>query len=219
MADEDGDVRMENGQQQERMPTVEEFRQLQQQLQQQQQELQEVRRRNQPENVDNIPRPEGPTSELLRCEKAMSMMPKYSRTTPWRQYVYEWESWVSAFRIEQAGDKFIKNAMILSMKGQAQDAIRAHRAGSATFNQNVTWRDYAVAIESIFAPKAESQLAKQEFKGYKQNATEDMTSYFQTKWALFKVAYPGDYSPFDIFHEELIKGICNKEVTGNVANL
>ena len=217
MANPNGDVQMdEQLQNVDQLPTAAQWRQLQARLNQQTEELNRIRAQAQAQQQappnNNVHRPEGTPQELLRCEKAMSTMPKYARTTPWRQYVLEFQSWIQAYRIENAGDNFIKNAIVMSMKGQAQDIIVAHRAGSATFQNNVTWRDYANAIEGIFAPKAESQLAKQEFRSYKQGPKEDMTSYFQTKRALFNTAYPNNTGPFDTFHEEVIKGICSREV-------
>ena len=96
------------------------------------------------------------------------------------------------------------------MRGQVQDMINLHR--QRTFENHLTWRDYAVAIEGIFAPPAESQLAKQEFKAYNQTPTEDISSYLSTKRALFEVAYPHNNGNFDSLLDEVIKGICNREV-------
>ena len=109
------------------------------------------------------------------------------------------------------GDDFIKDAMVWSMRGQAMDMIHPHRSGSATYMNNVTWRAFARAIEHIFAPRAESQLAKQEFKTYKQGQTEDISSYLATKRALFDVAYTRN-GPFDTLLDEVISGIINNEV-------
>ena len=160
----------------------------------------------------NVPAPRGNENQLLRCQKLMSQCPKYNRTTPWRQFVFEFRSWIEAFNITEAGDEFIKNAIVWAMRGQAQDMINLHREGTRTYTENVTWRDYAGAIEMIFAPRAESQLAKQEFKSYKQGNTEDMSSYLATKRALYEVAYPNNTGNFDTLFDEVINGIVNREV-------
>jgi len=160
----------------------------------------------------NVPAPRGNDNQLLRCQKLMSQCPKYNRTTPWRQFVFEFKSWIEAFNIIEAGDEFIKNAIVWAMRGQAQDMINLHREGTPTYTNNVTWRDYAAAIERIFAPRAESQLAKQEFKSYKQGNTEDISSYLATKRALHDVAYPNNTGNFDNLFDEVINGIVNREV-------
>ena len=159
----------------------------------------------------DVPAPRGNAYQLQRGQKLVHQCPKYARKRPWRQYVCEFFSWVETFEIYQCGDEFIKDTMVWSMKGQAMDMIHPHRAGSVTYANNPTWRSYARAVEHIFAPKAESQLAKQEFKTYRQGQTEDISSYLATKRALFDVAY-GQFGPFDTLLDEVINGIINKEV-------
>ena len=159
----------------------------------------------------DVPAPRGNAFTLQRGQKLVHQCPKYARKHPWRQYVCEFFSWVETFEIYECGDEFIKDTMVWSMKGQAMDMIHPHRAGSATYANNPTWRGYARAVEHIFAPKAESQLAKQEFKTYRQGQTEDISSYLATKRALFDVAY-GQFGPFDTLLDEVINGIINKEV-------
>ena len=159
----------------------------------------------------DVPAPRGNAFTLQRGQKLVHQCPKYARKRPWRQYVCEFFSWVETFEIYECGDEFIKDTMVWSMKGQAMDMIHPHRAGSATYANNPTWRGYARAVEHIFAPKAESQLAKQEFKTYRQGQTEDISSYLATKRALFDVAY-GQFGPFDTLLDEVINGIINKEV-------
>ena len=160
---------------------------------------------------DDVVAPRGNAFQLQRGQKVMNHCPKYARKRPWRQYVCEFYSWVECFSLYLVGDDFIKDAMVWSMRGQAMDMIHPHRSGSATYMNNVTWRAYAIAIESIFAPRAESQLAKQEFKTYKQAQTEDISSYLATKRALFDVAYTRE-GPFDTLLDEVINGMVNNEV-------
>ena len=160
---------------------------------------------------DDVPAPRGNAFQQQRGQKVMNHCPKYARKRPWRQYVCEFHSWVECFSLYLVGDDFIKDAMVWSMRGQAMDMIHPHRSGSATYMNNVTWRAFARAIEHIFAPRAESQLAKQEFKTYRQGQTEDISSYLATKRALFDVAYTRN-GPFDTLLDEVISGIINNEV-------
>ena len=163
------------------------------------------------QRADN-PLPRGTDAQMRDGKHSVRSCPKYDRKVPWRQFVYEFKSWVETFDIEQCGDEFIKNTLVWAMKGQAQDMISCHRRGTETFRKNVTWLSYARAIESIFAPPAESQLAKQEFKAYRQRQTEDISSYLSTKRALHDVAYPNKNGNFDNLLDAVIEGIYNKEV-------
>ena len=162
--------------------------------------------------LHNVPAPVATPWQLARGQKLMNQCPRYARKKPWRQFVGEFEAWVNIFSIWQCGDQFIKDALVWAMKGQAQDMVSLHNRGTPTYNDAVTWRDYAIRLEALFSPRAESQLAKQEFKGYKQGQTEDISSYLATKQALFKVAFPGTTGSFDTLLEETINGIMNKEV-------
>ena len=66
------------------------------------------------------------------------------------------------------GHDFIKKALVGAMVGQAQDMMTLHRTGTPTFNNSATWEAYAQALQGVLASEAESQLAKEEYKNYKQ---------------------------------------------------
>ena len=162
--------------------------------------------------VENVPAAAGSAEEIRRGQNLMSCLPRYDRKTPWRSFCWEFNNWVRAFEIHKCGDVFIKNALIYAMRGSALEMIACHSQNSETYQKNVTWRDYAAAIEMVFAPRAESQLAKQEFKSFKQAPMDDISSYLATKCNLFEIAYPGGTGSFDNLLEEVIDGICNREV-------
>jgi hypothetical protein len=156
--------------------------------------------------------PQGTPQELRDGRRALAGLPRYDRKKPWRTFVNEFISWLEMNDIYACGDDFIKKALVGAMIGQAQDMMVLHRSGTPTFNNSATWRRYAQAIERIFAPPSESQLAKQEFKNYKQRATEDVSSYLSNKRALHNVAYQDGAGNFDNLLDEVINGLCNKEV-------
>ena len=160
----------------------------------------------------NEPIARGNDQQMRQGHSDIKMCPKYDRKIPWRQFVFEFRSWITTFEIERCGDEFIKNTLVWAMRGPAQDMINLHRQGTPTFRRNVTWRNYAAAIEQVFAPQAESKLAKQEFKTYHQRSTEDISTYLSTKRALYDVAYPHGTGNFDNLLDEIIAGIYNKEV-------
>ena len=110
------------------------------------------------------------------------------------------------------GHDFIKKAMVGAMMGQAQDMMVLHRTGTPTFVNNATWEAYAHAIQGVFAPEAESQLAKEEYKNYKQKSDQDISSYISTKRALHAMAFQNEVANFSTHLDEVIKGIYNGEV-------
>ena len=180
---------------------------------QQQQQAQVARAPN--VRDDNIAADDGDEDQMKMGRHALRGLPKYDRKTPWRTFIQEFRSWVEMNDLYFCGDTFLKNALIGAMKGQAMDMANLHRRGSTTYANARTWRDYVVALEKIFAPPAESQLAKEEFKNYKQKPMEDVSSYLATKRALWEVAYYQDgraIGNFDNYLDEVILGLCNKEV-------
>ena len=64
----------------------------------------------------------------------------------------------------------------------------------------------------MFAPEAESQLAKEEYKNYKQKADQDITSYISTKRALHAMAFQNEVANFSNHLDEVIKGINSNTV-------
>jgi len=85
---------------------------------------------------------QGNDVEIARCQKMLCSVPRFARASPWRTFVFEFQSWIRAFNIERAGDAFIKNALIYSMRGPALEMIACHGEGSPTYLNNVTWREY-----------------------------------------------------------------------------
>ena len=164
---------------------------------------------------DNIAAPPGDAEQMKMGRHALRALPRYDRKTPWRTFICEFKSWVEMNDLYTCGDEFLKNALVGAMKGQAMDMVNLHRRGYPTYTNARTWRDYVYALEHIFAPPAESQLAKEEFKNYKQKPMEDVSSYLATKRSLWEVAYYQNGQStgnFDNYLDEIILGLCNKEV-------
>ena len=156
---------------------------------------------------------EQPDPQRLRDgRRALGGLPKYDRKKPWRTFCNEFRSWIEMNDLNACGHDFIKKAMVGAMVGQAQDMMVLHRTGTATFNNSPTWEAYAQAIQGIFAPEAESQLAKEEYKNYRQKCDQDISSYISTKRALHAMAFQNEVANFSNYLDEVIKGIYNNEV-------
>ena len=195
-------------QQQQLQQQAQQLLQLQQQLQQQQQQQPEQQQPQQQQQQEEDPDPQ----RLRDGRRALAGLPKYDRKKPWRTFCNEFRSWIEMNDLNACGHDFIKKAMVGAMVGQAQDMMVLHRTGTPTFLNSPTWEDYALAIQGIFAPEAESQLAKEEYKNYKQKSDQDISSYISTKRALHQMAFQNETTNFSNHLDEVIKGIYNNEV-------
>ena len=186
--------------------------QQQQQLldQQQQLELQQQQLLDQQQQLQQQQQPD--VHRLRDGRRALGGLPKYDRKKPWRTFTNEFRSWIEMNDLNACGHDFIKKALVGAMVGQAQDMMTLHRTGTPTFNNSATWEAYAQAIQGVFAPEAESQLAKEEYKNYKQKGDQDISSYISTKRALHSMAFQNEVANFSTHLDEVIKGIYNNEV-------
>ena len=142
---------------------------------------------------------------------ALRDLPRFDRTGTWRAFSNEFSFWLDSYDAYRCGDDFMKKALLKCFKGAALTLVTSHKAGSETYNAYPYFWQFALFIQGIFAPEQESQLAKSEFKSYKQSSKEDVSSYFSTKCALFDVAYDqgGD---FDTLFQSIVDGLFNREV-------
>ena len=142
---------------------------------------------------------------------ALRDLPKFDRTGTWRSFAVEFSFWLDSYNIYRCGDDFMKKALLKCFRGTASTMVSHYRYGSEQYNAHPYFWQFAVFIQGIFAPEQESQLAKSEFKSYKQAPKEDVSTYFSTKCALFDVAYEqgGD---FETLFQSIIDGLMNKEV-------
>ena len=120
---------------------------------------------------------------------ALRDLPKFDRSGTWRSFAVEFSFWLDSYDAFRCGDDFIKKPLLKYFKGNALTMVTNHRPGSESYNAYPYFWQFVIFIQGIFAPEQESQLAKSEFKGYRQSAREDISSYSSTKCALFDVAY------------------------------
>ena len=120
-------------------------------------------------------------------KKALSQVPRYNGTTPWRLWKMEFALWLRVYEVIE--DEAAKLALLTSMRGAAVQKISPYGCNTATWNQYPTFAGYLAQIEQIFAPPAESDLSKIEFSQRIQGRSETVTSYLAAKYSLYDSSY------------------------------
>ena len=120
-------------------------------------------------------------------KKALSQVPRYTGTTPWRLWKVEFNLWCRVHEV--AEDEAAKLALLTSMRGAAVQKISPYGCDSITWRQFPTFQGYLAQIEQIFAPPAESELSRIEFSQRVQGRHETVTSYLAAKYSLYDNSY------------------------------
>ena len=120
-------------------------------------------------------------------KKALSQVPRYTGTTPWRLWKMEFALWLRVYEVVE--DEAAKLALLTSMRGAAVQKISPYGCNTATWNQYPTFAGYLAQIEQICAPPAESDLSKIEFSQRIQGKNETVTSYLAAKFSLYESSY------------------------------
>ena len=117
--------------------------------------------------------------------------------------------------------EFQAQQLLLQFRGSAAARVKSIGPGTAAWNRtiglgaepnhNVRFDSYLVEVENLFLPPAESVMARQQFLGRKQKATEDISTYLQDKFTFYRQAYSeaARATQGDFLRDEVIKGCFN----------
>lgn len=126
-------------------------------------------------------------------KKALSQVPRFDGTTPWRLWKMEFALWLRVYEVRE--EEAAKLALLTSMRGAAVQKIAPYGCGTTTWDRCITFESYLAQVEQIFAPPAESDLAKIEFSTRVQGKYETVTSYLAAKFSLYEMSFaPGEQS-------------------------
>jgi hypothetical protein len=165
--------------------------------------------------LQQVPAAQGADQQLRAFKQSLNHLPRFSgETGSFRDHLTCFRDWVN---IEEVTDvRRQKMALVFSLKGTARNRIRHAGIGSTPFNNAATFDAYQEYLLGVFEPDSEKQVARMEFSGYKQQATEDMGQYLSTKLDLMSTAYPtGDGQPdppFSMVYSAVVNGLFNKVV-------
>ena len=94
-------------------------------------------------------------------KKALSQVPQYTGTTPWRLWKMEFALWLRVYEVVE--DEATKLALLTSMRGAAVQKISPYgctqRRGTSTPPSRVTWRKlsrYLLHQQSQIYPRSSS---------------------------------------------------------------
>ena len=117
--------------------------------------------------------------------------------------------------------EFQAQQLLRQFRGSAAARVKSIGPGTAAWNRtiglgaepnhNVRFDSYLVEVENLFLPPAESVMARQQFLGRKQKATEDISTYLQDKFTFYRQAYSeaARATQGDFLRDEVIKGCFN----------
>ena len=122
-----------------------------------------------------------------------------------RLHLRKFKEWILIHNITAELDK--KLGLLYSIKNQSYERIQHLDYSSEAFHRAERYEVYEKLILDVFHPRQERDLAKSEFLGRKQSASEDIGKYTSTKVALFKEAYSDGGGDFETLLTETIRGL------------
>ena len=151
-------------------------------------------------------------AEEIRLDKARRALPgapKYDgKTMAFRTWKLSYATWTWINGINTMPQEFRKLALLNCMCGTASDLTRSIGIEADDFDL-LTYDQFEEKVQALFMPAAESQMARQEFIARKQHAQENVSTYLQSKIALFLMAYPDPEGSLPTLVTETIAGIYN----------
>ena len=105
---------------------------------------------------------------------------------------------------------YLKIVLYSSLRGQASSlAVPTH---NPTRFLDLTLREYANKLMSLFQPEAETEQTKLAFIERHQKQGEHALIYFQAKRTLFLRAYNENTRDYNFFYDRVIEGLTNLEM-------
>lgn len=149
-----------------------------------------------------------------RKSEALRDRPIYyhDATKTWEQFWNERVYWQKAHGLEGIPNAealhWHKATLMGSMKKRAA-TVSAAAVVQTDFENAVSWEEFCSKVYDAFNPQAESDMARQEYKGYKQGARQTVSEYISRKRDLFYTAYRENERNIPTLLEEICKGIKN----------
>ena len=139
---------------------------------------------------------------------------------PWRTFEQSYLTWANMSGIADMGEFnqpeefkiFSKLTLINCMTGSAVERTRPVALGTDSYNNANDLNSYVQILRAIFQPPSESRSLKQEFRNYKQNASEDVSSYLSMKLNLYDLAFTGQNQDFEVLLTDIIDGLYNNTI-------
>lgn len=150
-----------------------------------------------------------PQQKYQHALRAMAKVPTYDGSYAYRNFEpsFLYYSLLNFFEVLPLAQR--KMVLLSAMRGDAQTKTRNLRPGTPVYNEALTFEIFAQKVYQIFAPPAESELARSEFAARSQGRREDISSYLSEKFSLYDSGFGVDEQNFYVLLQETIKGIFN----------
>ena len=157
---------------------------------------------------------------MRRLRDCVKFAPEFRGNVPFRVFLQKLRNWASlAWTAPPATDiseDVKKRTLVMLIKEPAYQRLTAVVDGSTEWENATTFEDYLAVVQGIFAPPAESSLARTEFNQRKQGRDEDMLMFYSTKVALFESAFKEGERHFPTLSDSILEGVYSKLVTRQV---
>ena len=131
-----------------------------------------------------------------------------------------WQDFSRRFIISKnrfhVSDEIAKEVLWNAIRGRSSRIVISSMAPTEGAYANVTFTNYMNEMAEKFTPASESLQMKTEYKSRVQVKSEDVQTYINEKYEMFKLAYPGGDQDLSDFYVEVTKGIANKYVRNNL---
>ncbi len=156
---------------------------------------------------------------------ALRSLPKFAGTgnQKWRDHEIQYKVWYQTNSIAIVMDNNInqqKMALLSSLTGPATRAVELHGPGKPSFIAAQTHDAYLEVIRAVFLPRAESNLSRMDFEGYKQGVDQPISEYVTTKLSLYHSAEPNEnMRSYTYLRNQMLRGICSGYVKNEVIRI
>ena len=153
-----------------------------------------------------------PTADTRNAREFLSKCPTFERGKDrWTHYVKIITEMVREYGVNNL---VAKCGLFFGIKGQASIVISSMVPSEGRY-ANMDFAQYLAAVGEKFTPASESEQMKGEYVRRKQGRQEDIQSYLNEKYELYRLAYPmlGDrQEDLADFYDEATKGVANEGV-------
>ena len=148
-----------------------------------------------------------PQQKYTHALKSMGKVPTYDGTFAYRNYEPSFLYYGALNFFDTLPLPQRKIVLLSAMRGEAQTKTRNLRPGKPAFDDTDTFEEFALRVYQVFAPPAESELARSEFAARSQGRREDISSYLSEKYSLYDSGFNIEEQNFYVLMQETIKGI------------
>ncbi len=158
-------------------------------------------------------------------QAALRSLPKFAGAgnQKWRDHEIQYKVWYQINSIALVMNNNIdqqKMALLSSLTGSATRAVELHGPGKPSFVAAATHDAYLGVIRAVFLPRAESNLSRMDFEGYRQGTDQPISEYATTKLSLYHSSEPNEnMRSYAYLRNQMLVGIYSGYIKSEVIRI